>query len=46
MIHSDTATFLMPFRYKLTDKGKLSQEELPTEDVRSLLMLLNSLLLN
>jgi len=45
-ILSDTVTYLMPFRYELTDKGKLSQEQVPTEDVRSLLTLLNSLLLN
>ena len=43
---SDTVTYLMPCRYELTEKGKLSQEELPVEDVRSLLALLNSLLLN
>lgn len=45
-ILSDTVTYLMPCRYELTEKGKLSQEELPAEDVRSLLTLLNSLLLN
>ncbi len=43
---SDTLSYLTPCDYKLTKSGKLSQEFLPADQVRSLLCLLNSLTLN
>ena len=43
---SDTTSYLIPASYKLTKTGKLSQEPLSGEETRSLLCLLNSLVLN
>ncbi len=43
---SDTVSYLIPANYQLTKTGKLSQEPLAAEDVRSVLCLLDSLTLN
>ena len=43
---SDTVSYLIPVKYELTKAGKLSQETVPGEEVRSVLCLLNSLTLN
>ena len=46
IVFSDSLSYLMPCRYEVSDKGKLLQVELPAEEVRSLLTLLNSLVVN
>ncbi|MCX6929395.1 MAG: hypothetical protein NT154_40200, partial [Verrucomicrobia bacterium] len=43
---SDTVSYLIPANYELTKAGKLSREPLSTDEIRSLLCLLNSLTLN
>ena len=43
---SDTVSYLIPARYRLSKSGKLSQEVLPAEEAKSILCLLNSLTLN
>jgi hypothetical protein len=42
----NTINFLRPFRYAVDDKGNLQQQELDGEEVRSLLCLLDSFVLN
>jgi hypothetical protein len=43
---SDTVSYLLPANYQLTKAGKLSQEPVSAEDMRSVLCLLDSLTLN
>ena len=43
---SDTVSYLIPANYALTEIGRLSQEAVSAEETRSLLCLLNSLMLN